>query len=176
MKLGARTILILLIVLAGSPGCVRYVERTTCPATCSGGNPCGLREVDRYSSRWPIASAVAAAVLLGAGGIIAHEGQAEMDALENDIDQTVSMQGTRPFDWDSSREDKALFLQNVGSALIGAGVITLVTAAVLYFYQKKPIAVSITPVEPRQSSRGQAPVWPGVGTRLMTPDEAPVGE
>ncbi|PKN24473.1 MAG: hypothetical protein CVU65_11670 [Deltaproteobacteria bacterium HGW-Deltaproteobacteria-22] len=98
--------------------------------------------------RWPIAGAVAAAVLLGAGGTMVHVGRAEIDDLQNDINNTIITQGTRPFDWDSSREDRALLLQNMGSGLIGAGVITLVTAAVLYFYQKKTIPVSIISVEP----------------------------
>lgn len=148
MKLRAFPIFASLLVLGGSFGCVRYVERTSCAANCSGSTRCGLREVERYSMRWPIAGAVAAAVLLGAGGTMVHVGRAEIDDLQNDINNTIITQGTRPFDWDSSREDRALLLQNMGSGLIGAGVITLVTAAVLYFYQKKTIPVSIISVEP----------------------------
>jgi len=157
MKLVARTISALLLVLVGSLGCGRYVERTTCPAPCSGGNKCGLGEVDRYSTRWPIASAVAGALLLGVGGFMVHTGRSEIEDLQNEFDSNVIMQGTQPFDWDSSREDKPLFMQNMGSGLIGAGVITLVTAAVLYFYQKRTIAVSITPVEPRAASMDRFP-------------------
>lgn len=147
MNFGAGPIFASLLVLGGSFGCVRTVERTSCPATCNVSSRCGLREVERYSMRWPIAGAVAAAVLLGAGGTMVHVGRAEIDDLQNDINNTIITQGTRPFDWDSSREDRALLLQNMGSGLIGAGVITLVTAAVLYFYQKKTVPVSIISVE-----------------------------
>jgi len=157
MKLGAGPIFASLLVLGGSFGCIRYVERTACAANCSGSTRCGLREVERYSMRWPVAGAVAAAVLLGTGGLLVHEGRSEIDDLQNDINSTIITQGTRPFDWDPSREDKALLLQNVGSGLIGAGLITLVTAAVLYFYQKKTVPVSVLPVEPLQTSKDRFP-------------------
>ncbi len=141
--------LLLLLVLAGLSGCVRYVERTTCPSACTGEVSCGIREVDRYSTRWPVVTAIVGAVALGAGGAMLHAGRAEHEELLREIDATVSMQGARPFTWDESREDRSLFLQNAGSGLIGVGVVALVAATVLYLYQKKPLPMVIHRVDPR---------------------------
>ncbi|PKN47715.1 MAG: hypothetical protein CVU59_01830 [Deltaproteobacteria bacterium HGW-Deltaproteobacteria-17] len=138
---------VFLLVLLGCGGCFRSLERTTCPATCGGGGRCGLGEADRYSPRWPVATAVAGALLLGVGGVMVHTGRSQIEELEQDIDANVSQQGTRPFDWDASRDDRPVFLQNVGSGLIGAGVIALVTAAMMYFHQKKPVLVVIPALE-----------------------------
>jgi hypothetical protein len=140
---------VLLLVLAGLSGCVRYVERTTCPSACTGEVSCGIREVDRYSTRWPVVTAIVGAVALGAGGAMLHAGRAEHEALERDIEETMMVQGTRPFQWDPEREERSLFLQNAGSGLIGVGVVALVAATVLYLYQKKPLPVVIHRVDPR---------------------------
>jgi uncharacterized membrane protein len=138
----------LFLILVGASGCVRYVERTTCPAACGEVTTCGIREGDRYSMRWPVATAIAGVVALGAGGTMLHAGRAEHEALERELEAIVTMQGDRPFQWDPAREDRALFLQNAGSVLIGAGVVALVAATVLYFHQKKPLPVVIRRVDP----------------------------
>jgi len=111
------------------------------------------KTVERYSVKWPIISAVAAAVLMGSGGFMIYSGREQIDELQAEIDQTVSEVGTRPFAFDLSREDKPVMLQNVGSGLISVGVTSLVTAAVLYFYQKKtvPVTISITGSEDRKA-------------------------
>ena len=137
----------LLLVFVGFSGCVRYVERTTCPAACTGEVSCGIREVDRYSTRWPVVTAIVGAVALGAGGTMLYVGRAEHEALERDIEETVIAQGARPFLWDTEREERSLFLQNAGSGLIGVGVVALVAATVLYLYQKKPLPVVVRRVD-----------------------------
>ncbi len=139
---------ILFLILVGASGCVRYVERTVCSTACCKETSCVLREGDRYSMSWPVATAIAGVVALGAGGTMLHAGRAEHEALERELEAIVVMQGDRPFTWDPAREDRALFLQNAGSVLIGAGVVALVAATVLYLYQKKPLPVVIRRVDP----------------------------
>ncbi len=111
------------------------------------------KTVERYSVKWPIISAVAAAVLMGSGGYMIYSGRSQIDELQSEINDIVALQGTRPFDFDMSREDKPVMLQNIGSGLISVGVTSLVTAAVLYFYQKKtvPVTVSISGSEERKA-------------------------
>ncbi len=111
------------------------------------------KTVERYSIKWPIIGAVAAAVLMGSGGYMIYSGRTQIDELQSEIDDIVALQGTRPFEFDPSREDKPVLMQNIGSGLISVGVTSLVTAAVLYFYQKKtvPVTVSISGTEDRKA-------------------------
>jgi len=101
------------------------------------------KTVERYSMRWPIVAGVAAALLLGSGGYMIYSGREQIDELQAEIDDIVATSGTRPFDWDLSREDKPVLMQNVGSGLVSVGATALVTAAVLYFYQKKTVPVTV---------------------------------
>jgi len=144
---GARAFF-LFVILVGASGCVRYVERTVCGAACCKATSCVLREGDRYSNSWPLVTAIAGMVALGAGGTMLWAGRAEHEELERDLEQTVTTQGTRPFSWDPDREDRAMFLQNAGSGLIGVGVVALAVAAVLYLHQKKPRPVLIRRIDP----------------------------
>ncbi len=104
-----------------------------------------FKQVERYSMRWPVATTVAAAVLMGAGGYMLYSGRAQIDDLNDEINDIVSREGSRPFDFDLSRQDKPVMMQNVGSGLLSVGVTSLVTAAVLFVMQKKTVTETVTP-------------------------------
>ncbi len=101
------------------------------------------KTVERYSIRWPIIAAAAAVVMMGSGGYLIYSGRQEIEDLQTEIDGIVAQQGTKPFEFDLSRQDAPVMKQNVGSGLVGVGVTSLVTATVLYFLQKKTVPVTI---------------------------------
>ena len=111
------------------------------------------KTVERYGKKWPIITAVAAAALLGGGSYMIYSGREQIDDLQQEIDDIVARQGTRPFEFDLSREDKPVMMQNLGSGMVGVGATAMVTAVVLYFFQKKtvPITVSISGSEEKKA-------------------------
>jgi PEGA domain len=100
----------------------------------------GFKTIKRYSNKWHLGTAIASVVLMGVGSYMVYKGRSDIEALEDEITLLRSTSGTSAFDFDLSKQDKPVMYQNVGTGLFSFGSATAVSAAVLYFMQKKIVA------------------------------------
>jgi hypothetical protein len=102
-----------------------------------------VKEVDRYHWAVPTSVTATAGALLATGAGLLLKGQADIETLQNDVQETIDQQGTGlTFTYDTGMEDRAIKMQIAGQVLMGVAGAAAVAATVLWLVRKKRVNVA----------------------------------